>query len=120
MQLLHMGGCFGCRTASESFVLQVWTASNIFVSFPVSQGLLTCDYASFQKFAMFSLPCRNGTLVKLPESDQTAPTRTLAFDPAGKWLLAAGDDKIVKVWKLGEMTLHCQWYAALNSRFEWH
>lgn len=55
------------------------------------------------------MPCRSRALVELPDSACEAPVRALAFDLQGQWLMAAGDDKLVKVWHLPGMMLHCQW-----------
>ena len=51
----------------------------------------------------------------LPSSTAEAPIRALAFDLQGQWLMAAGDDKHVKVWQLPSMALQCEWYVARNS-----
>ena len=55
------------------------------------------------------MPCRSGALIDLPSSTCEASVRALSFDLQGQWLMAAGDDKIVRVWQLSGMTLRCQW-----------
>lgn len=57
--------------------------------------------------------CRSNELLELPESELAHPARALAYDAQGRWFMAAGDDKAVKVWGLASKTLHCQWCAAL-------
>ena len=51
----------------------------------------------------------------LPSSTAEAPIRALAFDLQGQWLMAAGDDKHVKVWQLPSMVLQCEWCVAKSS-----